>query len=173
LTTKFPIRQSLRESQLRFNRKKGAKMIDDPLSSMLSTLSERGIRLTRQRRIVAEILASASSHLNAEELLRLARERDSAIDRATVYRSLSLLKEQGLIDELDLLHLEGGEHFYERRKPKGHVHIGCYSCGRILELETSLIQSLEAEIRRKTGFLPDSIRVEAHALCPACQKRCE
>jgi Fur family ferric uptake transcriptional regulator len=146
-------------------------MTTRPVSTLLEVLDERGFRMTRQRRILLELLENASGHVNAKDLLRLAQQRDPSINRATVYRTLSLLKAEGLIDELDLLHLDGEEHFYERRRPQDHLHIGCVGCGRILEMETNLVDRLNTEVQVATGFRPDSIRVEVRALCPECQKR--
>ncbi len=135
------------------------------------TLQDRGIRLTRQRRVLLEIFESAEGHLSAAELLRRARQRDPTINRATVYRTVALLKRQGLIDELDLLHLSGEEHFYEQRSGHDHVHVGCPGCGRITEMDTELVSRLEAEVRQRTGCEPDSIRIEVRAVCPDCQER--
>ena len=138
-------------------------------SSLASKLSDRGVRLTRQRRAVLEVMEDASEHLHASDLLRLAREKDDRIDRATVYRTLALLKDQGLVEELDLLHLDGAEHHYELRRGNGHVHIGCRRCGRIMEVHTGLVEGIADEIRRTTGWDVQSVTVEAKALCPNCR----
>lgn len=140
-------------------------------SPLVTALEERGFRLTRQRRVLLGVLDNAPDHVNARELLRLAQEQDASINRATVYRTLSLLKSEGLIDELDLLHLGGEEHFYEPRGERDHVHVGCVGCGKILEMETDLVASLEDEVRRRTGFQPDAVRIEVRARCSECQKR--
>jgi len=137
--------------------------------SLQEALREQGLRLTRQRRIVVEALDRAEGHLSARDLLRLARQADPTINRATVYRTLALLKSRGLIDELDLLHLEGVGHFYERRVEGDHAHIGCPGCGRIVEMRTELAQDLARTVTERTGFAPTSIRIEVRALCPACQ----
>jgi Fe2+ or Zn2+ uptake regulation protein len=102
-------------------------------------------------------------------LLRLAREGHDGIDRATVYRTLALLKEHGLVEELDLLHIDGAEHHYELRDGTGHVHIVCKKCGKILEFRTELLSILEGQIRRATGSDVDSVRVEVSALCSDCK----
>ncbi|MHB1459260.1 MAG: Fur family transcriptional regulator [Armatimonadota bacterium] len=139
-------------------------------SSLLAKmLMDKGIRLTRQRRILLGVIESASDHLHASDLLRLAREQDPRIDRATVYRTLSMMKEHGLVEELDLLHLDGSEHHYELKRGRSHVHIGCIRCGRILEFQTDLVASLAGEIREQTGCDVDSIRIEASALCRECR----
>jgi len=75
-------------------------------------LAERGIRMTNQRRAILSVIETAHKHLDATQILRKAQKMDASIDRATVYRTLGLLKRQGLIDELDLMHLNGEGHYY-------------------------------------------------------------
>ncbi|MCX6358283.1 MAG: Fur family transcriptional regulator [Armatimonadetes bacterium] len=136
--------------------------------SLAEALSLRGIRLTRQRRLLLEVLDNAPGHLNARELLQAARRTDPTIDRATVYRTLHLLKTSGLVDELDLLHLEGEEHYYERRRTGDHVHLGCPQCGTISEFETDLVTKLAQEVHRREGFTATGVRIEVRGTCKAC-----
>ena len=138
-------------------------------SVLAERLSDEGVRLTRQRRILLDVIEGASEHLHASDLLRLAREQDSRIDRATVYRTLSLFKQHGIIEELDLLHLDGSEHHYELKKGKSHVHIGCTRCGKIVELRTGAVTRLENEIRKHTACEVISMRIEVSAICPECR----
>lgn len=145
-------------------------MTDHPSMSLTTELSNQGFRLTRQRRILLNVLENTPTHLTARNLLREAQQIDPTINRATVYRMLALLKQAGLIDELDLLHLQGEEHYYERRRPRTHLHIGCGRCGTIQEMETELIEKLAAEIRQRTGCSVSAIRVEVRGVCPACQQ---
>src|SRR5215469_7782025 len=99
--------------------------------SLLQELALRGIRITGQRRILVETIQNSDRHLDAASLLILAREHDKRINRATVYRTLELLKKLRLIDELDLMHLNGEKHFYEAKTTIDHVHLACFQCGRI------------------------------------------
>ena len=69
--------------------------------------AERGIRMTGQRRAILSVIETANKHLDASQILRRALRIDAAVDRSTVYRTLRLLKRQGLIDELDLMHING------------------------------------------------------------------
>lgn len=138
--------------------------------TLASKLSRRGIRLTRQRRILIDLMENTEGHLHPSDLLHLAREKDERVDRATVYRTLSLLKAEGLVEELDLMHLDGAEHHYEIRGQTTHVHIGCKRCARILEFESGVVEKLKAEIKQKTDFDVESIRIEVAALCPECQE---
>src|ERR1700748_2954954 len=96
-------------------------------------LAARGIRMTRQRRTILSIVEPATQHLDASQILRRAHKLDSQIDRVTVYRTLKLLKRHGLVDELDLMHLEGEKHYYERRPQRDHIHTACLRCGKIME----------------------------------------
>jgi len=66
-----------------------------------------------------------------------------------VYRTLKLLKRHGLIDELDLMHLQGEKHFYERRPQRDHLHMACLRCGKILEFESDLFDRLKGQIQRE------------------------
>lgn len=142
--------------------------IASPLSSVVAS---RGVRLTRQRRLLLELIEGAEGHVQPSELLRQAQERDPGIDRATVYRTLNLLKSIGLIDELDLLHLEGHEHYYELKSRTGHAHVGCLRCGKILEFESDAQSRLSRDIERATGWKVGSARIEVAAVCPECQAK--
>src|SRR6266849_720356 len=120
--------------------------------SLLQELTLRGLRITQQRKILIETIQDASSHLDAATLLVLARQRDHTINRATVYRTLELLKKLRLIDELDLMHLNGEKHFYEAKTNIDHVHLACFQCGKIEEFTSPLFEALKAEISLKKGF---------------------
>jgi Fur family transcriptional regulator, ferric uptake regulator len=131
-------------------------------------LTARGVRMTTQRRMLLEIIAHSPDHLDAATLLRRAHERDGQIHRATVYRTLELLKRFRLIDELDLMHLEGEKHYYEPRNKSEHFHLACLGCGKIVEHITPTFERLKEEISEQTGFAIDVIRLEVGGQCPAC-----
>ena len=131
----------------------------------------RGIRITGQRRILIETIQAADHHLDAATLLELARRQDPDINRATVYRTLELLKKLRLIDELDLMHLNGEKHFYEAKTNIDHVHLACFECGRIEEFTTPLFDRLKAEISRQKGFHIRVTRLEVGGRCSQCCAR--
>jgi Fe2+ or Zn2+ uptake regulation protein len=95
--------------------------------------ADRGIRMTDQRRAILRVMETASKHLDAAQLLRKAQKLDASVDRSTVYRTLQLLKRHGLIDELDLMHIHGEGHYYERKLNRDHIHMACLRCGKIME----------------------------------------
>src|SRR5579871_5708056 len=115
-------------------------------------LMSRGLRMTRQRRTILQVVETAKQHLDASQILRKAKQVDPQIDRATVYRTLKLLKRHGLVDELDLMHLEGERHYYERKLGRDHIHMACLRCGRITEFESELFESLKQQLRQDCQF---------------------
>jgi Fur family ferric uptake transcriptional regulator len=132
-------------------------------------LVSRGIRMTRQRRTVLSIVETARQHLDAGQILRKARKIDPEIDRVTIYRTLKLLKRHGLVDELDLMHLEGEKHFYERRPQRDHLHMACLRCGKILEFESNLFDRLKGQIQRECQFHILVTRMEIGGYCSECR----
>jgi Fur family ferric uptake transcriptional regulator len=137
--------------------------------SLLDELMSKGVRLTAQRRILVEIIQNATNHLDVAALLKEAQKRESSIDRATVYRTVDLLKKLRLIDELDLMHLNGEKHYYEVKTRRDHLHLACFECGRIEEFATPLFEELKAEISRRSGFQIQVARLEVGGRCKACR----
>ncbi|MGA2537000.1 MAG: Fur family transcriptional regulator [Terracidiphilus sp.] len=135
---------------------------------LLNEVESKGVRLTAQRRALIETIQEATNHLDAASLLEQARKRDTRIDRATVYRTLELLKKLGLIDELDLMHLNGEKHYYEVRTQKDHLHLACFGCGSVVEFETATFERLKREIARENNFDIQVMRLEVGGLCGAC-----
>lgn len=133
-------------------------------------LMSRGLRMTQQRRTILSVVETARQHLDASQILRRARKIDPGIDRVTVYRTLKLLKRYGLVDELDLMHLEGEKHFYERRPQRDHVHMACLRCGRISEFESDLFDRLKGQIERDCRFHIVVTRVELGGYCAQCRR---
>ena len=136
--------------------------------SLLQELTLRGVRITGQRKILVETIQEADRHLDAATLLRLARKRDPQINRATVYRTIDLLKKMRLIDELDLMHLDGEKHFYEAKTNVDHMHLACFACGRIEEFTSPLFERLKSEISRQRGFHIRVTRLEVGGRCSKC-----
>jgi len=133
-------------------------------------LVSRGVRMTHQRRLLVQIIQGADRHMDALDLWKRAREKDPTLNKVTVYRTLGLLKKHGLVDELDLLHLQGGRHYYEARTTRDHIHLACLKCGRIQEFESSLFEKLKGQIERERRFRISVVRVEAGGYCDKCRE---
>jgi Fur family ferric uptake transcriptional regulator len=136
--------------------------------ALLDELISKGVRLTAQRRALIEVIQDARDHLDAGSLLERARQREPNIDRATVYRTIELLKKMRLIDELDLMHLDGEKHYYEVKTRRDHVHLACFRCGGIEEFTSPLFERLKAEISHAAGFAIRLTRLEVGGTCRNC-----
>lgn len=139
-----------------------------PRRELLNQVEARGVRLTAQRRALIETIQEARMHLDVADLLQLARQRDPNINRATVYRTIELLKKLGMIDELDLMHLHGEKHYYEVRTLKDHLHLACFECGEISEFSNPTFERLKREIAAANDFEIEVMRLEVGGLCSKC-----
>src|SRR6202050_3040734 len=139
-------------------------------SSLMRELEARGVRITQQRRLLVGIIQDSPRHLDAATLLELAKKQDPDIDRATVYRTLALLKDRGLIDELDLMHIQGEKHYYEAKTSRDHCHIACFRCGAIMEYASSSFEKLKEEMVKQSGFQIRVVRLEVGGFCKRCQR---
>jgi Fe2+ or Zn2+ uptake regulation protein len=144
--------------------------VSEPPGRLQRELSIRGIRLTRQRRVLVSVIEGAPQHLDAGEILERARKINSEITRVTVYRTLEMLKQNGLIDELDLLHLRGHRHFYESHGPRDHIHVACVRCGKVREVESQLYEQLKKQISVDCDIEITIARTEVGGLCGDCRK---
>ena len=132
------------------------------------TLREKGIRLTRQRRVILEVMDTAEQHLDVDQILARAQKMDPAVHLVTVYRTIDLLKKEGLIDELDLLHLRGDRHYYETHGPRDHIHVACLRCGKVREFESRLYEQLKEQIARDFDMQVTVARTEVGGICNDC-----
>lgn len=139
-------------------------------SNPLEALRRRGFRLTRQRELVFRLIHNSRTHLNAHEIYELAAKEDPKINQVTVYRTLKVLKEQGLVDELDLMHYEGEQHYYETRLKREHAHLVCMSCGAVAEYFGDPLREMKAQIETQFGFQVEVARTEVGGFCADCQK---
>ena len=142
-----------------------------PNEGLLERMKARGLRLTGQRKILAELLETADEHLDAESVYRRAKAKDGTVHRATVYRTLNKLKKLGLVDELDLMHVSGERHYYEIRPSKLHIHLVCTACKRVDEPDEAFWDDLKRRVENENGFRPEVVRIEMAGLCAACLRK--
>lgn len=114
-------------------------------------------------------METASKHLDAAQILRKAKRLDASVDRSTVYRTLRLLKRQGLIDELDLMHINGEGHYYERKLERDHIHMACLRCGRITEFVSDGFEKLKQQVEKDCRFRVLISRLEIGGYCAVCR----
>ena len=135
---------------------------------MTQIFQATGRRLTSQRRLVLEVLAECEDHVDAEDIYALAKERDPNISLATVYRTLKMLKEVGIVQER-LLDREGQKHHYEVAA-KAHYHFTCLECGQVIEFESPLIEQASDDLAEELGVEVVHTRVHLDGYCPDCKQ---
>jgi len=140
------------------------------LDSIEGSLKERGVRLTRQRQILLELIDKTGEHLDAESLFQLAKKKDPKLNRVTVYRTLKMLKAGGLVDELDLMHYGGDQHYYETRRKGEHAHVICLRCGKVEEFFGEPLHKLRRQVEDHFGFQIVLARTEIGGYCSHCQE---
>ena len=145
-------------------------MDDSTRQRLESFLEKKGLRRTTQRQAIIEAAFGTENHFTAEELLAMAKERESTVSRATVYRTLPLLCASGLLKELDL----GRDHkLYDPNYSKSpeHNHIICDDCDRIVEFTSDEMRELEGRISHQFGFELASQRVQLRGSCEQLKRR--
>jgi Fur family ferric uptake transcriptional regulator len=132
-----------------------------------SALQEKGHFITTQRRLLLDLLYEAQGHIDAKELYRRAIEKDASVSQATVYRSLNLFKELGLIDEM---RLGGVQCYYEVKKGTDHQHLICQGCGKIIEIDIPHFQESIENIQEDHCFNVTKVELFLHGYCTDCEK---
>lgn len=128
-------------------------------------LARQGLKFTDQRRHILDAACKMPGHFSAEKLLEHSRSRDKTISKATVYRTLPLLKDSHLLEEHDFGNgRKSYERAYERRH---HDHLICIKCGRIIEFENNMIERYQNEEADKLGF---KLIYHSHKLFGFCKK---
>ncbi len=124
---------------------------------------EKGLRRTSQRDVIVTAAFSTTDHFTAEDLWDMARRIDPATSRATLYRTLALLTESGLLQEIDL---GRDQKYYDPNfvENPNHNHLICLDCGIVLEFSDEHMAVLEDCVTRRLGFtsVRKDIRIEAH-----------
>jgi len=143
----------------------------------LDFLESKSLRVTLQRRAIIDTVFETEEHFTAEQLLEWSRKKDKSVSRATVYRTLPLLTESGLVREMDF----GKDYkFYDPNYAEhpNHNHIICQDCDKIVEFESEKIAAIEDEISHKLGFLVKAQRLQITGSCEelkrrgSCKKKC-
>jgi Fur family ferric uptake transcriptional regulator len=140
-----------------------------PKRRFIDFLSQKNLRLTSQRQAIIESVFSTSQHFTAEQLLEWSRQRDKTVSRATIYRTLPLLTESGLVREMDF----GKDYkFYDPNYAQhpNHNHIICQDCDKIVEFESHKIEKIENEISHRLGFSVKAHRLQITASCEELKK---
>ncbi|MEL6828624.1 MAG: Fur family transcriptional regulator [Pseudomonadota bacterium] len=123
--------------------------------------AEKGLRMTDQRRTIARILSLSTDHPDAEELHRRANLVDKSISLATVYRTVKLFEEAGIIESHDF---GDGRARYEQVPEEHHDHLIDVKSGQVIEFQNEQIERLQEEIARELGYKLVDHRLELYGI---------
>lgn len=126
--------------------------------------SERGLRMTPQRRVILKVLRDSENHPTADEVYERVRERLPRVSLGTVYRNLKTLADAGLIQRLTLT---GAQARFDGKASR-HLHIRCSGCGAVSDVPDDLV-SIPEYPERLAGHVVLDHEMELIGLCPACQ----
>ncbi len=133
----------------------------ESISQIEKLCIERGMKMTGQRRIIAEVLSDADDHPDVEELYRRSVKIDPKISIATVYRTVRLFEEAKLLDRLDF---GDGRARYEQTSDDHHDHLIDVQSGKITEFHDEEVEELQRQIARKLGYKLIGHRMELFAV---------
>lgn len=131
-------------------------------------IAASGLRMTRQRQIILDVLRQSQMHLDAEALHDRVRQQNPRISLATVYRTLALLKEFGLVQE----HRLGEEHGHFEAAPQNpHYHFTCLKCHRVIEFQAPSVQRLVQEISARESVQVTDVHLLLSGYCADCSRQ--
>ncbi|WP_294220097.1 Fur family transcriptional regulator [uncultured Shimia sp.] len=129
--------------------------------SIIERCETKGLRMTEQRRTIANVLQESSDHPDVEELYARASARDAGISLATVYRTVKLFEEAGILDKLEF---GDGRARYEDAEREHHDHLIDISSGEVIEFVDAEIEALQEKIAEKLGFQLKGHRLELYGV---------
>lgn len=128
-------------------------------------LRSSGRRFTRQREAILKIIREQPGHLGADEVFQIARQRGHRVSLSTVYRTLDLLREQGLVEAANLQQ----DHRHFKAAGDGeHHHLVCVSCDEVIEFSSPHVEKLKKALRAEHGYTIRNVELEVGGLCLEC-----
>ena len=140
----------------------------DRLAQMIKALRDKGCRLTPQRLALLKIMARSAGHPNIEQIYERIKADFPTTSLATIYKTMSLLKDMGQVLELTMANVGTR---YDGNRPYPHPHVICTKCGQILDPEIAALDEVSQETARQTGYQITHHQLNFFGLCPRCQQQ--
>ena len=135
--------------------------------SCFTTLKDKGLRLTRPRRIILDFIHDKGEHLTAEEIIRYVHGTDPHINKSTIYRTLELLEKNECVYKSE----SAGGTVYHHAEEGHHHHLVCTKCGKTLSCEEDVFAPVERALQKKYGFKADLRHLMLGGICGECKAR--
>ena len=134
--------------------------------SCLETLKRNGLKLTPQRRLIADIIHNAHRHFTADEIINIVQQRMPGVNKSTIYRTLDVLEQSGAVYKSE----SSRGYIYHHAEEGHHHHLVCSKCGTALECSEDLFSPLERSLVKRYGFSADFRHMIVSGLCDSCRK---
>ena len=139
---------------------------DIRFDQLIAALKERDFRLTPQRVELVRLIAASDGHPSASELYTKIKRQFPTMSHATVYKTLTLLKEMNQVFEIDL----HSDSHYDGNRPEPHPHLICIKCNKIIDGEVSLDQDSLRSLEQASGYKLLRPHISLYGLCPDCKE---
>ncbi|HXX79324.1 MAG TPA: transcriptional repressor [Ktedonobacteraceae bacterium] len=143
-------------------------MMHDYVNASNEMLRKRGYRLTPQRFMILSVIQEAEEHLTIDQIAERVQKRNPYVSLSTIYRTLELLRELGLVREN---HLSGEQPYYEAAEGKDHHHLVCRNCRTIIHLDHKLLGTLNEQLQEQYQFHNVTLDLVAAGYCESCWKK--
>jgi Fur family peroxide stress response transcriptional regulator len=137
------------------------------LQELVGSVRDQGHRLTPQRMAVLTILAESDAHPSVQDIYQQVKRNFPMTSLATVYKTISMLKEMGEVLELGFSDLGSR---YDGRQPFPHPHLICVHCNKIVDWESDILTDLASQVAKTSGYQMVGHRLDLLGLCPDCQR---
>src|SRR5215471_7975123 len=138
------------------------------MNSSNEMLRKRGYRLTPQRFMILSVIQEAEEHLTIDQIAERVQTRNPYVSLSTIYRTLELLRELGLVREN---HLPGEQPHYEAAEGKDHHHLVCRNCRTIIHLDDTLLGTLNEQLQEQYQFHNVTLDLVAAGYCESCWRK--
>jgi len=131
-------------------------------------LSKKGLKLTRERQRILDEVFACHGHFNPEELLKSMRGRNIKVSKASIYRTLPLLVESGLVEQVE--RNDKHAHYEHTFGHEHHDHLICLKCGAVIEVCSPKLEAIQDELCRESGFTGVTHTLEIKGYCCNCRE---
>jgi Fur family transcriptional regulator, peroxide stress response regulator len=140
--------------------------LDTRFNQLIASLKERDFRLTPQRIELVRLIAISEGHPSANQLYERVKEKFPTMSRATVYKTLALLKEVNQVFEIDLRE----DSHYDGNRPQPHPHLICMKCNKIVDGELALDTQVIERLEHESGYTILRPQISFYGLCAECKQ---
>ena len=135
--------------------------------SCLATLKEKGLKLTPQRILIADVIHDAKGHLTAEDIIKHVQTEMPGVNKSTIYRTLDILEEVGCVYKSTL----GHDFIYHHSEEGHHHHLVCSQCGKTTDCDENLFAPVQKSLKEKYNFRADFKHVVMNGVCRECSNK--